>query len=122
MRCIDEVPALVAVAAVSPGESDFADLAELRVKESDRVRALVTMLHAFGIEADERADGLRVRGGRPRGAEVHSGGDHRIAMAAAVLALGAEGETRVHDVGCVDTSFPDFAALLRALGADIEED
>jgi 3-phosphoshikimate 1-carboxyvinyltransferase len=122
VRCIDEVPALVAVAAVSPGESDFRDLAELRVKESDRVRALVTMLRAFGIEAEERPDGLRVQGGRPRGAEVHSGGDHRIAMAAAVLALGAEGETRVHDVGCVDTSFPDFAALLRALGADIEED
>lgn len=121
VRCIDEVPALVAVAAAAPGESVFADLAELRVKESDRVRTLVQMLQAFGVEAEERADGLVVQGGRPRGATVHSGGDHRVAMAAAVLALAAEGDTVVRDVACVDTSFPDFAELLRALGADIEE-
>ncbi|MEZ4389817.1 MAG: 3-phosphoshikimate 1-carboxyvinyltransferase [Polyangiales bacterium] len=121
VRCIDEVPALVAVAAVSPGVSEFRDLAELRVKESDRVRALVEMLRAFSIEAEERPDGLRVEGGRPRGATLRSGGDHRVAMAAAVLALGAEGESIIDDVGCVDTSFPDFAPLLRALGADIEE-
>lgn len=121
VRCIDEVPALVAVAAVSPGVSEFADLTELRVKESDRVRALVEMLRAFGIAAEERPDGLSLEGGRPRGARVDSRGDHRIAMAAAVLALAAEGETVVDDVACVDTSFPEFAALLRALGADIEE-
>lgn len=121
VRCIDEVPALVAVAAVSPGVSEFTDLAELRVKESDRVRALVEMLRAFSIEAEELRDGLRVEGGRPRGATVSSGGDHRVAMAAAALALGADGESLIEDVGCVDTSFPDFAPLLRALGADIEE-
>jgi 3-phosphoshikimate 1-carboxyvinyltransferase len=121
VRCIDEVPALVAAAAVAPGVSEFRDLAELRVKESDRVRALVDMLRAFRVEAEELPDGLTVQGGRPTGARVHSRGDHRVAMAAAVLALGAAGESVIDDVGCVDTSFPDFAPLLRALGADIEE-
>jgi 3-phosphoshikimate 1-carboxyvinyltransferase len=120
-RCIDEVPALVAAAAVSPGESRFDDLAELRVKESDRVAALAAMLAAFGIEHATFDDGLRVVGGRPRGgAVVASRGDHRIAMAAAVLALAAEGETIIEDVECVDTSDPDFEAILRGVGGDIE--
>jgi 3-phosphoshikimate 1-carboxyvinyltransferase len=121
VRSIDEVPALVAAAAVSPGESRFEDLAELRVKESDRIAALVAMVRAFGLGADATDDGLRVLGGRPRGgAVVRSEGDHRIAMAAAVLALAAAGETVIDDVACVDTSFPGFAAILRGLGADIE--
>ncbi len=120
-RCIDEIPALVAAAAVSPGESRFEDLAELRVKESDRVAALAAMLAAFGIEHAASADGLLVRGGRPKGgAVVATRGDHRIAMAAAVLALAADGETTIDDVACVDTSDPDFAAVLRGLGGDIE--
>lgn len=121
VRCIDEVPALVAAAAVSPGESVFHDLAELRVKESDRVEALASMLRAFGVEVAVHPDGLAVRGGRPRGgAVVDSRGDHRIAMAAAVLALAADGDTTVDDVACVDTSFPGFAEILRGLGAEIE--
>ncbi len=121
VRCIDEVPALVAAAACAPGESHFRDLAELRVKESDRVAALVALVRAFGLDAEAHPDGLSLRGGRPRGgAAVKSQGDHRIAMAAAVLGLAAEGETTVEDVECVDTSFPGFAELLRGLGADIE--
>ena len=120
-RCIDEIPALVAAAAVSPGESRFDDLAELRVKESDRVAALASMLRAFGIGHEVSGDGLTVVGGRPRGgAVIDTRGDHRIAMAAAVLALAAEGETTIDDVGCVDTSDPGFAEILKALGGDIE--
>ncbi|MFO0601939.1 MAG: 3-phosphoshikimate 1-carboxyvinyltransferase [Polyangiales bacterium] len=120
VRSIDEIPALVAAAAASPGESRFDDVGELRVKESDRIAALVAMVRAFGLDADATTDGLRVRGGKPRGAVVRSEGDHRIAMAGAVLALAAEGETVVDDVACVDTSFPGFADILRGLGADIE--
>ncbi len=121
VRSIDEVPALVAAAAVAPGESRFDDVGELRVKESDRVAALVDMVRAFGLDAEARGDGFSLRGGRPRGgATVPSRGDHRIAMAAAVLALAADGETVIDDVACVDTSFPGFAAILRGLGAEIE--
>lgn len=123
VRSVDEVPALVAVAAVSPGESRFEDLAELRVKESDRVATMAEALARFGVEHEVARDGLRVLGGRLRGgAVVRSHGDHRVAMAAAVMALAADGETVVDDVDCVETSFPGFAATLRALGAGIEEE
>jgi 3-phosphoshikimate 1-carboxyvinyltransferase len=121
VRAIDEVPVLAAAAALAPGESVFEDVGELRVKESDRIAAIVEMVRVFGLDADARHDGFTVRGGRPRGgAVVRSQGDHRIAMAAAVIALAADGETVVDDVGCVDTSFTSFAEILRGIGAEIE--
>lgn len=122
VRTIDEIPALVAAAALSPrGTSEFRDLRELRVKETDRIDALSKMLRAFKIDCEALDDGLRVGSGRrPHGgAVVNSCGDHRIAMAAAVLALAADGDTVVDDVGCVDTSFPRFVELMRQLGAEI---
>ncbi|MEI8258838.1 MAG: 3-phosphoshikimate 1-carboxyvinyltransferase, partial [Deltaproteobacteria bacterium] len=123
VRAIDEIPALVVAAALSPrGTSEFRDLRELRVKETDRIEALVAMLRAFQIDCEALDDGLRVGSGRrPRGgAVVHSRGDHRIAMAASVLALAADGDTVVEDVDCVGTSFPRFVELMRKLGADID--
>jgi 3-phosphoshikimate 1-carboxyvinyltransferase len=121
VRLIDEVPALVAVAATVDRTTEIRDAAELRVKESDRIAALASMLAAFGIASEELPDGLRFAGGARHAARVDSGKDHRIAMAAAVLGLATEGETVVEDTECVRTSFPGFAATLRALGADVEE-
>lgn len=124
-RMIDEVPAFCAVASGAGGRTDVRDAEELRVKESDRLSTSAGVLKAFGVDCTELQDGMHVHGGRPlSGAEVHSEGDHRIAMMAAVLGMAAEGETVVHDVGCVDTSFPGFADLMAELGADItaEED
>jgi 3-phosphoshikimate 1-carboxyvinyltransferase len=122
LRAIDEVPAACVVAAVARGVTTIADAAELRVKESDRLAAMTGVLRAFGVECEEQRDGLTVdgRAGAPlRPADVASGGDHRIAMAAAVLALAASGPSRVRDVACIATSFPRFAGTLRALGADV---
>ncbi len=121
VRLVDEVPALVAAAATVDSVTEVRDAAELRVKESDRIALLVSLVRAFGLEAEELADGLRMRGGRTRPARVSSGGDHRIAMAAAVLGLVTEGETVVDDVACIGTSFPGFVATMRTLGADMEE-
>ncbi len=122
-RAIDEVPIVCALAARARGVSEIADAGELRVKESDRIAEMVSVLRAFGLEADERPDGLVVEG-RPdaplRAAEVHSRGDHRIAMAAAVLALTADAPSVIHDVDCIATSFPRFVATLRALGATVD--
>jgi 3-phosphoshikimate 1-carboxyvinyltransferase len=119
-RMIDEVPAFCAIAATANGRTDVRDAEELRVKESDRLAAAAGVLKAFGVDCTELADGMHVHGGHAlTGAEVESLGDHRIAMMAAVLGLAAQGETIVHDVGCVDTSFPGFADLLASLGADI---
>jgi 3-phosphoshikimate 1-carboxyvinyltransferase len=122
-RSIDEIPIAAALAARARGTSVFSDVRELRVKESDRIAAIAGLLAAFGVAVDEREDGFSVEG-RPdtplTAARVSSGGDHRIAMTAAVLALVADGETIIDDVDCIGTSFPRFAGTLRALGAEVE--
>jgi 3-phosphoshikimate 1-carboxyvinyltransferase len=123
VRAIDEIPVLAAVAARARGATVVRDAAELRVKESDRVATTVAMLRALGADAEELPDGLVVRGGGALrgGATVFAHGDHRIAMAAAVAALAADGPTVVRDVANVATSFPGFVASMTALGAFIEE-
>jgi 3-phosphoshikimate 1-carboxyvinyltransferase len=120
VRAIDELPLIAAVAAYAEGDTCIADAAELRVKESDRIAATCTMLRALGVTAEEQPDGLTIRGGRGVSAGVvDSHGDHRIAMAAAICALGANGETRIIDTANVATSFPSFARALASLGADL---
>lgn len=122
VRAIDEVPILAAVAAMAEGDTVIADAGELRVKESDRIATTVAMLTAFGVDAEAQADGLivRGRGRRPlRAAAVHAEGDHRIAMAASVLALVADGPSRVDDADNVATSYPGFVEALRGLGAEL---
>ena len=116
---IDELPLLAVAAAFADGESLISGAAELRVKESDRIAATAALLRAFGVEAQEKEDGLVVRGGRPRGgAAVASHGDHRIAMAAAVAALAASaGGVTLDDAGAIGVSFPEFFQTLGRLGA-----
>jgi 3-phosphoshikimate 1-carboxyvinyltransferase len=122
-RMIDEVPILAVLATAARGRSDVRDAEELRTKESDRLATMASVLRAFGADCVELQDGLTIHGGVPlRGARVQSHGDHRIAMSAVVLGLLADGETIVDDVACVETSFPGFAAQLRALGADLVEE
>ena len=122
VRMIDEVPVLAALAARASGSTDIRDASELRVKESDRLRAMAETLGAFGVPVEELPDGLRIEGGSAlHPARVDSRGDHRVAMSAAVLALGIEGESVIEDVDCVRTSYPSFAETLRALGADLSE-
>lgn len=122
-RMIDEVPALCAMAAFARGTTEIRDARELRVKESDRIATMAEVLSAFGVPCVEYDDGMRIEGGaKLHGATVRSHGDHRVAMSAAVLALGAGSESVIEDVGCVDTSFPGFADMLRALGADVREE
>jgi 3-phosphoshikimate 1-carboxyvinyltransferase len=85
------------------------------VKESDRIAALAEGLGALGARVEERSDGFVVEGGaRLRGGRVRARGDHRIAMALAIAALGAEGETWLEDGECVGVSFPEFWDVLAA--------
>ncbi|HSD76472.1 MAG TPA: 3-phosphoshikimate 1-carboxyvinyltransferase, partial [Solirubrobacteraceae bacterium] len=110
---VDEVPALAVAAAFAEGTFTVTGATELRVKESDRIAALVEGLGALGARVRELPDGLVVDGGAPlTGAAVRSHGDHRIAMALSVAALGASGATRVEGAGCVAVSFPGFYALV----------
>jgi 3-phosphoshikimate 1-carboxyvinyltransferase len=122
VRSLDEIPILAVVAARASGTTWFRDAAELRVKESDRIATTAAMLRAFGVEVEERADAFAVQGmaGRPfKAARVDAAGDHRIAMAAAIAALAADGPSRIDDVANVATSFPTFVDLLQILGARI---
>ncbi len=117
-RLLDEVPILAVAAAMAEGETVFAEMAELRGKESDRIASTVALLRAFRVEVEELQSGFVVQGtgGRPlRAAWVDSHGDHRIAMAATVAGLVAQGETRISGTGCIATSFPGFVATLAAL-------
>lgn len=110
---IDELPILAIAFALADGVSEIRDAAELRVKETDRIAAVATNLRKFGVPVEERPDGMIVEGGKPlKAATVESFGDHRIAMAFAILGLFAPGTTRVLDTGCVATSYPSFAAHL----------
>lgn len=120
---IDEYPVLAALAAYARGETRMAGLAELRVKESDRLAATLAGLKACGSEAWSEGDALIVRGGgRPAGgATVVTDMDHRIAMAFLVLGLGADAPVAVDDAGMIATSFPGFADLMRRLGAAIAD-
>ena len=113
---IDEVPVLAVAAAVAQGPSGLRDAAELRVKESDRIATTTAMLRAFGANFESRPDGFQVAGGGPLSpGAVDSHGDHRIAMAAAVAALVAPGESRIEGWEAVRTSYPGFEDDLRRL-------
>ena len=119
---IDEVPLLAVAAAFAEGESVIRGLGELRHKESDRLKAIVAGLAACGIAARADGDGLRIVGQKKvaGGARVAAQGDHRIAMAFAVLGLAAEEPVTVDSAEMIATSFSGFAETMRALGADIK--
>jgi len=108
---IDELPMLAALGPYTEQGIEIRDAAELRVKESDRIAALAENLRRMGATVEERPDGLRVAGrasGKLRGAEIEPHGDHRIAMAFAVAALGANGPTIIRDANCAGVSYPNF--------------
>jgi len=106
---IDELPVLAAVAPFTAGGLQVSDAAELRVKESDRLSGVTRNLQAMGAEVEQGEDGWRIPGGQQlHGAEIDSYDDHRIAMAFAIAALRANGESLIRDAGCVAISYPTF--------------
>ena len=115
---IDELPMLAALGPFTEQGIEIRDAPELRVKESDRIATLAAGLRQMGARVEEFPDGLRVEGhaaGKLRGAKVDPQGDHRIAMALSVAALGAEDDTVIQDAECVAVSFPEFFATLQKL-------
>ncbi len=119
---IDEYPILAVAAAVAEGKTAMHGIAELRVKESDRLATMARGLAACGVEIEEGEDSLVVHGcggGIPGGGAIATDLDHRIAMAFLVLGLAAERAVTIDDSGPIETSFPGFAALMNDLGAAI---
>ncbi len=118
-RLIDEIPVLAIAAAYAHGETSIRDAGELRAKESDRITTVVAELRKLGADVEATSDGMVVAGGGElHGADVDSHGDHRLAMAMAIAALGAEGATDIAGAGSVAVSYPDFWAHLDGLQCD----
>jgi 3-phosphoshikimate 1-carboxyvinyltransferase len=113
---IDEIPVLAAIAPYTEQGIEIRDAKELRVKESDRIAAIVSNLRDMGAEVEEREDGLKIPGQQSlHGAELESFGDHRIAMAFSIAALRAQGETLIRGSECAAISYPAFFTTLETL-------
>ena len=115
-RLIDELPVLAAAAAVAEGRTVIRDAAELKVKESNRIRTMAEGLSRLGAKVEETEDGLIIDGGAAlHGGAVESYSDHRIAMSFAILSLVTDGEVKISDPDCVNISAPSFYEDLRSL-------
>jgi 3-phosphoshikimate 1-carboxyvinyltransferase len=113
---IDEIPVLAAIAPYTQDGMEIHDARELRVKESDRIASVATNLRAMGASVEEKEDGLKIPGGQKlRGTTLDSFGDHRIAMAFAIAALRAEGETTIHGADAAVISYPAFFETLETV-------
>ncbi|QBG46944.1 3-phosphoshikimate 1-carboxyvinyltransferase [Verrucomicrobia bacterium S94] len=120
---IDEIPIICVAGALAEGETDVRDAAELRVKESDRIAEMVKNLKLFGVNVEEKEDGMVMTG--PTGLKtpdvvIDSHGDHRIAMSVAILNSFATEPITIDKVDCVDTSYPEFWQHLEQLGGKVE--
>ncbi|MEE8390139.1 MAG: 3-phosphoshikimate 1-carboxyvinyltransferase [Anaerolineae bacterium] len=118
VRMIDEFPVLAVAATQAHGTTRVRDAGELRVKETDRIAAIVAGLRALGARIDPLPDGFIIEGPTPlHGATVDSHGDHRLAMALAVAGLIAEGKVVIQNAECIADSFPGFVELMQSIGA-----
>ena len=117
----DALPLMAVLGCYASGETRLVNVPQARLKETDRIACMTTELRKLGADVEELPDGMVIRRSRLVGAEVESFGDHRIAMALTVAALGASGETVVRDGGACAVTYPDFAADFRKLGANITE-
>ncbi|MHB1652284.1 MAG: 3-phosphoshikimate 1-carboxyvinyltransferase [Desulfitobacteriaceae bacterium] len=118
-RLIDEIPVLAVAASLAQGETVIRDARELRVKETDRIRTVAEGLTTLGVEVEELADGLRIKGGaRLLGGSVKSAGDHRLAMAWSIAGRLSENGVSVEGMDAAAVSYPDFLATLRQVAKD----
>ena len=118
---IDEFPAIFILAAYAKGISRFSNLAELRLKESDRITSMVDGMIKIGIQVKENSEGVVITGGKPKGGIVNCFSDHRVAMSFAIAAIGAYDKIIVKDVESVNTSFPRFLKTMQEIDVKIKK-
>jgi 3-phosphoshikimate 1-carboxyvinyltransferase len=119
--CPDLVPITAVLGAYAKGTTIIQNIERLKIKESDRIQSTTNMLSAFNIKAESDGKTLTVYGGKVEAGEVNSYNDHRIAMASAVLSLGAEGESVIYGAEAVNKSYPTFFFDLKKLGGKVNE-
>ncbi len=120
---IDELPVIAVAGALAEGQTEIRDAAELRVKESDRIAEMVKNLKLFGVDVEEKSDGMVVTGPthlKTPDVVIDSHGDHRIAMSMAVLNSFSDGAITIDNVSCVDTSYPEFWQHMEKLGGHVQ--
>ena len=115
----DALPAMAVAGALAEGETRLVNVAQARLKETDRIAVMASELSKMGAQVEEREDGLVVRGGALKGAHLSGHDDHRIVMALAVAGVAAEGETVIDTAESAAVTFPHFVELMTSLGADV---
>ncbi len=117
---IDEFLILSVAAAYAKGESRFCGISELKVKESDRLEAIINMLASAGVDCRTQDDDLIIRGNGEvsGGSSIMTNYDHRVAMSALILGLGAKSQIRIDDISPIATSFPDFMEIYNRIGGN----
>lgn len=119
VRMIDEIPILALAGTQAEGQTVIQNASELRVKESDRISVTTQELKRIGADIEELEDGMIIRGKtKLKGGKCYSHGDHRIAMTLAIAGLISQEGTRVNDIECINTSFPDFWNMLNSIGSN----
>ncbi|MDR2591360.1 MAG: 3-phosphoshikimate 1-carboxyvinyltransferase [Chitinispirillales bacterium] len=118
-RTPDALPALAVAAAAAVGETVFTNVAQARIKETDRIAVMVEELGKMGISVKELPDGMVVRGGKLKGAKVNSHKDHRVAMALALAGMNADGETEIDGAEAAEVTYPTFVEDFVRIGANI---
>ncbi len=117
----DSLPALAVAGCFATGETRLVNVAQARLKETDRIRVMAEELSKMGAHVREEPDGLVIRESGLRGCSVSGHHDHRVAMALSVAGLAAKGETRVETAESVSVTFPDFALLMKTAGGNIKQ-
>lgn len=117
---VDQFMLLAVVGACAEGETSLVNAEVCRYKECDRIKAMHEALRAMGADVTERPDGLVIRGGRLRGANLDSKADHRMVMTMAVAALVADGQTVIRNIECVKKTWAEFVVQMECLGADMD--
>lgn len=116
-RLIDELPVIAVAAVFAQGQTIIRDAQELKIKETNRIRAVVDEFSKCGIDITETDDGMIINGNKPiKGASFTTYGDHRMAMSLAILAQLAEGESTLDDADCVAVSYPTYFEDFYSLG------
>ena len=116
----DALPAMAVTACFADGETRLVNVAQARLKETDRISVMRQELSKMGADIEELSDGLIVRKSRLSAADVHGHGDHRVIMALAVAGLALEGRTTVDTAEALSVTFPTFAELMRSIGANMK--